>query len=143
MKSKKLILDNVALEDEFFEDIQLLGIVCPSEAYQLIWRINEAFNYDFVRNTDYDIHLDEKLFTVFTFQQPERFLEHFIISNRQRTNFLLPEIRNVDFIWMQKGNIVNQPELIKIPNLLAQLKGIVHIFPIDSSTLSKRQYLIL
>lgn len=143
MKAKKLILDNTALEEEFFEDIQLLGMVCPSEAYQFIWRINEAFNYHFVRNTEYDIHVDDTVFSVYTFKQEDRFLEHFIVGNRQRTQFMLPEIKHVDFIWMQKGNIHHQPELALIPKLLPQLKGVVHVFPIESRTLSKRQYLIL
>lgn len=143
MRAKKLILDNAILEEEFFEDIQLLGIVCPSESYQFIWRIQEAFNYSFVRNTDYDIYVDEKTFRVYSYQQPERFLEHFIIGNRQGTNFLLSEIKNVDYIWMLKGNVFNQKEPTLISSHLTQLKDVVHVFPIDSANLSKRQYLIL
>lgn len=143
MKAKKLILDNAALEEEFFEDIKLLGIVCPAEAYQFIWRINGAFGYNFVRNTDNDIYLGDTIFNVFTFQQEERFIEHFIVCNRQRTQFLLQEIKHVDFIWMQKGNINNQHDLEQLPSLLSTLKGMVHVFPIESNSLAKRQYLIL
>lgn len=143
MKSKKLVLDNFSLENEFFEDVRLLGIVCPFEPYQLAWKLVEMLNYQFVRNSNYDIDANEKVYSVFTYERPQIFQEHYLISNRNKSNYLLSDIKNIDFIWMQKGNIFNQPELEKLPSALKRVNGLVHLFEIDSSKLAQRQYLII
>ncbi|MCC7030669.1 MAG: hypothetical protein IT257_10205, partial [Chitinophagaceae bacterium] len=63
-KQKNQILDNAYLEDEFFEDVKLLGIVSASEYYRLISFINQRLGLHFSRNHDLEIRLNEITYPV-------------------------------------------------------------------------------
>ena len=104
IKSKKLILDNSMLEEEFFEDTQLLGIVCPRPSYHFIWQLNQSFNYEFERCHDFEVCVKDVFFEVFRFEEKEKMVEHFIFTNRKKTHYLLEEAKNIDFISIDTEN---------------------------------------
>jgi hypothetical protein len=143
MKNKKLVLDNAALEEEFFEDVKLIGIVCPIEAYHFIWIINQMTNYNFIRNHSAEVQVNDVFYPVYSFQEDDKFLEHYIFSNRSKTNYLLNDMKNIDFIFMSKGNIFHQEDVKQQNEILKQIHGVVYTFDLDSSRLNQRQHLIL
>lgn len=142
-KAKKLVLNNQALEEDFFSDVLLQGIVCPLEGYQFAWLISQYLAYPFRRNHDYEVVVKEQGYPVYTYADRAKLIEHYIYTNRQRTHFMLPEIKNVDFLWMSKGNTAWQPELERLPELLKQIPGMVYTFSIQADSLAHRQHLIL
>lgn len=143
LKSKPLILDNASLEEEFFEDIALFGIVCAVEPYQLAWSINESSNFNFERTIDSDIEVDEVYYRVYKFYDDVKLLEHFLISNRFKTDFMLKEIKNIDYIWMIKGFNQSSDFKIQISNLLKSLRPIDSFFEITPMQIKMKQYLII
>jgi hypothetical protein len=143
IKSKNLVLDNSALEDEFFEDVKLIGIVCASEYYQLISYINQCLGFGFVKNHELEIHIHEQHFPVFEFVDDEKAMEHFIFCNRRGTDFMMPDAKNIDFIWLIKGNIQYQESIIQLPIYLKKVPGIDFCFDIKSTSLKMRQLLII
>lgn len=143
IKVKKLVLDNAALEEEFFEDVLLIGIVTPLEPHQLIWRIQKATGFLFKRDPDNDIEANGLFFPIYQLNENDKYIEHVIYTNRKKTDFLLPEARNTDFIWMLKGNLHHAGYETTIPLMLQQLSRIDHCFTINPAHLKNRQYLIL
>jgi hypothetical protein len=141
--SKKLVLDNAALEEEFFEDVVLTGIVCPLESYKLVWLLNQYLNFNFTRNHFCEVKVNETFFPVFSYSEEEKQIDHFIYCNRNKTKFMLNEIKNIDFIWLIKG-IQFQPGYLKNLQLfLKKIPQVVYTFDINPNTLTHRQHLIL
>ncbi|MBL7767144.1 MAG: IPExxxVDY family protein [Chitinophagaceae bacterium] len=143
IKTKKLVLDNAALEEEFFEDVMLIGIVSPLEPHQLIWRIQKATGFLFNRNPEHDIEINGLFFPIYQFNEKGKFIEHIIYTNRKKTDFLLPEARNTDFIWMLKGSLQHAGYESMIPSIIQQINRVDHSFIINPAHLKNRQYLIL
>jgi hypothetical protein len=141
--SKKLILDNAALEEEFFEDVKLTGIVCPLDSYHFIWKINQSFNFNFERNHSYEVNVGDLFFPVYSYIEEEKNIEHYIYSNRNKTHFLLPDMKNIDFVWLIKGIQYQTRYFDLINETMKKLAGIVYIFDINSDKLQQRQHLIL
>jgi hypothetical protein len=142
-KQKNQILDNAYLEDEFFEDVKLLGIVCASEYYRIISFINQRLAMHFKRNHDLEIRLHEMSYPVFEYKDEEKLIEHYLFCNRRKTTYMMPDAKNIDFIWMFKGNFQYQQSITELPAYLKKVEGIDFCFDIRSSALKMRQLLII
>jgi hypothetical protein len=109
-RSNKLILNNKELTDEFFGDARLLGIMAPVKAYQFCWHLNSTIGLDFRVNHDLEIKLIKRkrdyFFSVYEFNEPTRFLSHYVYNNQFDGEYLLPEFRHLDFLWLMKGDEV-------------------------------------
>jgi hypothetical protein len=143
VKSKKLILDNSMLEEDFFEDVVLIGVVCPLASYRFVWQINQAFSYSFCRHHEYEVELKDVYFEVYNFIEPERLTEHNIFTNRKETHFLLEEAKNIDFIWMIKSSYYSKQYATELLESLKKITSVDHCFQIYPKKLKSRQHLIL
>lgn len=143
VKHHHQVLDNSDLEDEFFEDVRLIGMVSALEYYQLISNINQIFGFSFAKNHQLEIQVKEHFFPVFDFAEEEKSIEHFIFCNRRTTHYMMPDAKNIDFIWLIKGNIQFQESINQLPNYLKKVTGIDFCFEIKSSSLKMRQLLII
>ncbi len=143
LRNKKQVLDNSMLEDEFFEDALLIGIVCPMPSYQFVWSINRAFNYRFERNHEYEIEVNERFYEVYSFEESEKIIAHTIYTNRKKTHYLLEEAKNIDFIWMIKGSYLPE-EYAMYPSLyLNNMNNINHSVQLNPQLLKSKHLLIL
>jgi hypothetical protein len=106
----KLKLDIDEMEDEFFQDTRLLGIMAPLKDYQLCWLLNQLFRFKFRMNNDIEIQLSKKqrqyYFPVYQYSEPHTSMVHYIYNNQHDGEYLLPEFRHLDFLWLLKGDIV-------------------------------------
>lgn|SRR6185436_5260051 len=109
-RGNKLSLDNDALTEEFFEDTRLLGIMAPVKDYQFCWHLNSTIGLDFRVNHDLEIKLIKKrrnyFFSVYEYTEPTKFLSHYVYNNQFEGEYLLPEFRHLDFLWLMKGDEV-------------------------------------
>ena len=55
--STKWTLNIAAMQEEFFSDTALIGIVSALPAYRFCWMLNQKFDMDFVRDAESDICL--------------------------------------------------------------------------------------
>jgi hypothetical protein len=143
IKQKKQVLDNSMIEDEFFEDAMLIGIVCPLPSYQFVWRINKAFNYMFERTHEFEVEVKNEFYEVYCFAEDEKLIEHTIYVNRKNTHFLLDEIKHIDFIWMIKGGALPQEYTTQLPTYLNEVNAVVHSFILNPQQLKSKHLLIL
>lgn len=146
MKAKKqprLILDDSSLEEEFFEDITLMGIVSARKPHQLAWYIREYTGYLFHRNHDFQNVKAEFIFPVFYLEEKLQCTEHFLFTNRIQKEFLIPEAKNIDFIWMIKSNMQRIELRDKILPKLSGIPSIDFAFDINPANLKSRQVLVV
>jgi hypothetical protein len=126
----KLKLDIDDLADDFFEGTRLMGIVAPLKSYQFCWHLNQLLRFDFRINNDLEIQLIKKqrkyYFSVFEYREPACSLVHYLYNNQFDGEYLLPEFRHLDYLWLLKGDTVGNDLL---QNLMSSVKtvGVVQL----------------
>jgi hypothetical protein len=124
----KLKLDIDEMEDEFFQDTRLLGIMAPLKDYQLCWLLNQLFRFKFRMNNDIEIQLNKKqrqyYFPVYQYCEPHSSMVHYIYNNQHDGEYLLPEFKHLDFLWLLKGDIV---ECDSVNDMIESIKSISRV----------------
>ncbi|MFZ9387784.1 MAG: IPExxxVDY family protein [Chitinophagaceae bacterium] len=109
-RGNKLVLDTKGMTEMFFEDTRLLGIMTPVKNYQFCWNVNSATGLDFRLNPDLEIRLIRKkreyFFSLYEYNEPNKFLSHYLYNNQFDGEYLLPEFKHLDFLWLMKGDEV-------------------------------------
>ena len=80
-------------------------------------------------------------FTVFSWNDEEKYIRYFLVSNHSETGFLFPEYKNIDFLFQIEGSVSEE----FTADLLQKIKKIelIHaVFPIDINSLKGKERLI-
>jgi hypothetical protein len=123
----KLVLNTDGIEDDFFSVTHLLCIMSPVKSYRFIWQVNNNAGFDFRLNADIEIQLKRKgrnyFFSIYEFCQTECELEHFIYYNQFEGEYLLPEFKHLDFLWLMRGNMLTDEDVISVQNKLKAMES--------------------
>src|SRR5688572_4501761 len=142
----KLKLDFDELAGDFFEDTRLLGIVAPVKDYQLCWHLNQLLRVDFRKNNDIEIQLNKKkrnyYFSVFEYREPNSSLIHYLYNNQFDGEYLLPEFRHLDFLWLLKGDAVSNDSLIQLIGVIRKLNGVQLVVELTNEKIRNKGHLI-
>ena len=142
----KLILDNKNLTEEFFEDTRLLGIMAPIKDYQLCWHLNGLMGMDFRINNDIEIQLTKKqrnyFFAVYEFCEPTGSLFHYVYNNRFDGEYLIPEFRHLDFLWLMKGDTVNEDTLQQTIHGIKEINGVQLVIELTNEKIRNKEHLV-
>jgi hypothetical protein len=145
-RGTKLLLDNKDLTHEFFEDTRLLGIMAPIKDYQFCWQVNSTLGMDFRINNEIEIQLTRKkrnyFFAVYEFSEPTGSLCHYIYNNRFDGEYLLPEFRHLDFLWMMKGDLVCDERLQQISEFIRTMNGIQLVVELTNEKIKNKEHLV-
>lgn len=142
----KLKIDNDLLAEEFFENTHLLGIVAPVKNYQFIWHINQYLGYTFRLNSDIEIELRKKtrnyFFSIYEYQIPQTTITHYLYHNQHMGEYLLPEFKHLDFLWMIKGDDISGIEVSEIQQIIKQLPIVQFVNEMSNEQIKNKQHLI-
>ena len=124
----KQVLDIAAMEEDFFSDKSFIGISCALPGYRFCWLLNQYFNISFVREPNYDIRIqskqgDDLYFPIYNYIQPLSTTEHHIYTLKNGNEHLLPEAKQLDYIWMIQSPTV-EPDTENINKQLRQIAEI-------------------
>ena len=143
----KLKIDNETLAQEFFEDAILLGIVAPIKDYQFSWQLNQLLGCNFRVNNDIEIQLKKKqrkyFFSIYEYQVPSTSLTHYLYNNQFDGEYLLPEFKHLDFLWLIKGDVVQAEDLKILVQAIKSLAGVQLINELTNEKIKNKQHLIL
>ncbi len=144
--SQKLKIDNETLAEEFFEDCFLLGIVVPIKDYQFSWQLNHLLGLDFRVNNEKEIELTKKkrkyFFTIFEYQIPSISITHYLYNNQFDGEYLLPEFKHLDFLWLIKGNTFSADDLSMLIQSIRSIPGIQLVTEMANEKIKHKQHLI-
>ncbi|HET9744335.1 MAG TPA: IPExxxVDY family protein [Chitinophagaceae bacterium] len=142
----KLILDTQDITDGFFEDTRLLGIMAPMKDYQFCWQINNMLGVDFRVNNDIEIQLKKKnrnyFFSLFEYREPATSLEHYIYNNQFDGEYLLPEFKHLDFLWLMKGDLVTDEMLHRQTESIRSISGVQLVVELTNEKIRHKEHLI-
>ena len=146
MATHKLKIDNEALAEEFFEDSLLLGIVAPIKDYQFSWQLNQLLGLNFRVNNDIEIQLTRKqrkyFFSIYEYAVPSITLVHYLYNNQFDGEYLLPEFKHLDFLWLIKGDVVEADDLAALIQAIRGLPGVQLLTEMTNEKIKNKQHLI-
>jgi len=142
----KLKIDNDILIEEFFENTHLLGIVAPIKNYQFIWNINQFLGFHFQVNHNLEIVLVKKsrsyFFSIYEYQIPGSSLTHFLYNNQHDGEYLLPEFKHLDFLWLTKGDDVEKAEIIALQQSIKGISAVQLVTEMTNEKIKHKQHLL-
>jgi len=105
--SAKLVLNTNAMQDDFFSDAALIGIVSALPAYRFCWLLNEHFDWQLKREGESDICLKTSqnisyYFALYRYHAKTSSNEYSLYQLKNNKQALLPELKQLDFILMIK-----------------------------------------
>ena len=143
----KLKIDNEALAQEFFEDAILLGIVAPIKDYQFSWQLNHLLGFGFRLNNDLEIQLQKKqrqyYFSIYEYQVPGVTTIHYLYNNQHDGEYLLPEFKHLDFLWVIKGYGTPVDDQVVIIPSIRSLPAVQLVTEMTNEKIKNKQHLIL
>ncbi len=103
--SGKWTLDTEAMEEDFFSDSALIGIVSALPAYKLCWKLNMKLDINFVREPELDILLQktqaiQHYFPIYQYALPLSGSRHLLYKLKSEKEALLPEVKQLDYLWL-------------------------------------------
>jgi hypothetical protein len=142
----RLILDHKNLTENFFEETRLLGIMAPVKDYQFCWQLNNLFGFDFRINNDIEIQLTRKQRNYFfsVYECPEKYtsLVHYLYNNQFDGEYLLPEFRHLDFLWLMKGDSVTDYAVLQLINSIRAIKGVQLVVELTDEKIKNKEHLV-
>jgi hypothetical protein len=142
----KLVLDNNELTQDFFEDTRLLGIMASIKDYQFCWNLNNLMGIDFRINHEIEIQLTKKkrnyFFAVYEFSEPTGSLCHYLYNNRFDGEYLLPEFKHLDFLWLMKGDIVNEDVLQETISQIRSINDVQLVIELTNEKIRNKEHLV-
>jgi hypothetical protein len=121
-----------------------IGISCHENDYRLIWAVNAKLNTAFVKIDDFNDYITtgaEKSFSRYFFEDADRYISFYILSNRCDNGYLVPEYRKVDYFLFLKGE--TEPGFAEaMVGKLKQVEIISTAFLIDIHSLKSARKLL-
>jgi hypothetical protein len=142
----KLRIDNEAMLEEFFENTRLLGIVASIEQYRFCWHLNQILNFDFRINNSIEIHLNKKtrnyFFPIYQYGEQSGTIKHYLYNNEDDGEYLLPEFRHLDFLWLMKDDVLKDQELSVLMNSVKTIPSVQMVVELTNEKIKNKQHLI-
>jgi hypothetical protein len=139
-------LNTDELTDDFFDETRLFGIMASLKNYQFCWQLNNVSGYDFRLNPEIEIQLRKKernyFFSIYEFTEPASSLTHYIYHNHFDGEYLLPEFRHMDFLWLMKGNVNDEDKCSWILQTVRQITGVQMIAELTNEKIKNKGNMI-
>lgn len=142
----KLRIDNETMVEEFFQDTRLLGIVAPIKHYQFCWQLNQVLRFDFRINNDLEIQLTKKqrnyFFGIYEYAEKLGTVKHYLYSNHFDGEYLLPEFKHLDFLWLIKNDMMIDEDIRSLINSIRFISAVQLITEMTNEKIKNKQHLI-
>ncbi len=128
----KRIIDNEEMVKEFFEETAMIGIVSAQPAYRFCWMINNHFDINFIREPSQDIYLHKKdkqknenkyHFPIYQYDLPNSFYKYYLYKLKDGPVSLLPEKKQMDYLWLIK-TAIPEDDILEIFNELGNIPDV-------------------
>lgn len=143
----KLKIDNEALAEEFFENSFLMGIVSPISDYLFMWHVNQKLGLKFRLNTSLEIQLKKKkrdyFFAVYEYLEPGCTTCHLLYNNQYDGEYLLPEFKHLDFLWLVKSEEIDKAASTALLQSIKLIPSVQLVNEMTNEKIKNKQHLIL
>ncbi|HZH95603.1 MAG TPA: IPExxxVDY family protein [Flavisolibacter sp.] len=142
----KLVLDPKDVTDAFFEETRLLGIMAPVQDYQFCWHLNNLMGLDFRINNEIEIQLTKRgrnyFFSVYEYAETHATLVHYLYNNQFDGEYLLPEFKHLDFLWLLKGDDVAEETIQHMVTSIRNVKSVQLVVELTNEKIRNKEHLV-
>ncbi len=142
----KLVLDPREVTDCFFAETRLLGIMAPIKDYLFCWHLNHKLGIDFRINNDIEIQLTKKhrnyFFAVYEFLEQYASVTHHLYNNQFDGEYLLPEFKHLDFIWLLKGDDLEDLSIKHLVKSIKDIRGVQLVTELATTQIKNKEHLV-
>ena len=142
----KLKIDTETLIDDFFDSARLFGIVAPVKDYLFSWHINQTLGFKLRINHSIEIQLKKKdrnyFFPIYEFPVSGCCMVHYLYNNRDDGEYLLPEFKHLDYLWLAKGEPMEADEVQVFQQSLKLLPSVQLVTEMTNEKIKNKQFLI-
>lgn len=142
----KLVLDPREVTQCFFAETRLMGIMAPVKDYLFCWHLNNKLGIDFRINNDIEIQLTKKhrnyFFAVYEFLEPNASVTHYLYNNQFDGEYLLPEFKHLDFIWLLKGDDMEDHRMQHLVKSIKDIRGVQLVTELSSDQIRNKEHLV-
>lgn len=105
MSVTRQLLDMSGATEDFFSDTALIGIGCALPGYRFCWTVNTALDMNFARSQENDVEYrpakdDIHFFSLYQYEVAHSSCKHLLYKLRSEKKALLPEIKQLDYLWL-------------------------------------------
>lgn len=104
----KLKITNDDLSDEFFSNVQVIGIVSTLKGYKFCWSLNHHLSVDFRLHPDMEVQLEKRrlfyYFNIYSYVDLDSNISHLLYENESKGEFLVPEFKHLDYLWLIRSD---------------------------------------
>ena len=142
MSTTKLVID-------YEYDFDLYGIVAPVKEYKLAWLLNKEFGWDLCKREDLELDFlnDGKLVISYYTQENEfsffRMMKNQCDSEKLNIPFLLPEIKQFDYLLQLEGEILYKLEENDVLDKLRNISFVQYPLKIEVENLKSKDNLLI
>jgi len=79
---------------------------------------------------------------LYEYREPASSLEHYIYNNQFDGEYLLPEFKHLDFLWLMKGDNVKDETLIERTNNLKTINAVQLVLELTNEKIKNKEHLI-
>lgn len=138
----KFILDQEPVKANFFANTRLLGIMASHKNYYFCWLLNNFLGTSFRLNNDIEIKARKKnrnyYYNVYEWGEPGSFLTHYLYHNQNDGEYLLNEFKNMDYIWLMKGDMVEEEKLNWFKKAIKNIEGVQLVVELSSDKIKEK-----
>ncbi len=132
------------LRIDYNYEISVIGISSSARDYRLCWFINNALPVKFARIDDLLIYSDfgeESYHPCFKFSIDNSETDLYLLSNKSGNSFILPEIKETDFLIISTESLSDEDQREFI-QLLNRIEVVITSYPIDPYSLKSKENLL-
>ncbi len=142
----KFVLDTKTLSEDFFEDARLLGIMAPLDDYKFCHLLNLNLGTDFRINNELEIQLIKKnrdyFFSIYEYCAPSISLEYYIYNNHYDGEYLLPELKHLDYLWLLKGDVVSNDSFHLLAENVRTIDAVQLVVELTNEKIKHKSHLV-
>ena len=109
--------------------------------------VNAHLNFDFRLNADHEVQLRKKgrnyFFQVYQFYETGNEWQHYIYQNQFEGEYLLPEFKHFDFLWMVQATIIPEGDFISLQQNLKEINEVQLVTELIHEKIKHKANLIL
>jgi hypothetical protein len=79
---------------------------------------------------------------VYEFSEPTRFLSHYVYNNQFDGEYLLPEFRHLDFLWLMKGDEVCEEAMQETIQTIRTIPSVQLVAELKVEKISNKENLV-
>lgn len=128
--------------DSYFEEKCLICMVSTWPFYRIAQQLNAHLDLDLRFDTEMNLEVEEVAYKILYDKNEMRNMEYFLICNRNKTDFLVPELVNRDYILMIDGIKYDRMAFEKLLQQIQNISAISFAHEIDAINLKSKDNLI-